>query len=891
MKSLILLVVILFFSMKLNASHIIGGDIYYDYLGNNQYKFYITLYRDCNSTGAQFDDPMKLTIYKADGSLFANLDVPFPGSTYVPIPFNNPCATPPNNLCVEKAVYTIVVNLPPISGGYNVSYQRCCRGPNITNLISPDDTGLTLTTHVPGQETGFTNNSSPRFTYYPPMLLCNNEQKTIDHSATDPDGDELVYSLVTPNSGANSSNPMPAQAPAPPYFPVQWASGFGAVNPLGPGSTVTINPTTGIINVDPNMIGLFVVGVRVQEFRNGSLVGETVRDFLFRVFDCNITMQAILPLQEDLSTFVSYCQGLTVQFENQSYGGTSYAWDFGVAGSTSDVSSSFAPSFTFPTPGSYLTRLIVNPGMPCTDTAYMNIVVNNPFSLSWTSQDSICILGNTFNFTGISSNTTATFSWDFDSDASIQSSSSLNVPNVSYTQPGFHVVTLNGDDGDCATSYTDSVYIFDLPVSSIEIPPEIQCFGLTIPFGNNSLNASNYQWDFGISGINTDVSTLIEPTFTFPASGNYTIQLIAGSSGNCKDTSSIQVTLNEPLIMSFTHNDSLCITDGLYNFDGSASGQPSATFQWLFGPNAFPNSATSLDVSGVEYLNPGNHEVLLVGSYDICKDTISSNVFVYGEPSINFQYLNALQCAPSNAQFINLSESDAPTIYSWDFGDGGSSNLFSPGHMYINPGSYSVGLTMITLKGCVDTLYMMQQDIVQVFPGPKAGFMVNPNKVDICDSEVQFIDQSIDATEYFYFFDNRQFTTTEANFTHQYTQSGGDYPIQIVTNQYGCSDTAVREVFVEPFSIYVPNTFIPDGNLLNDLFIPMTAYDVNGWEFQIFNKWGELIFETEQCDQGWDGTFEGKPCQDGTYIYVLKYKPCDNPYATQQITGFVNLLR
>ncbi|MFY7945030.1 MAG: gliding motility-associated C-terminal domain-containing protein, partial [Crocinitomicaceae bacterium] len=163
--------------------------------------------------------------------------------------------------------------------------------------------------------------------------------------------------------------------------------------------------------------------------------------------------------------------------------------------------------------------------------------------------------------------------------------------------------------------------------------------------------------------------------------------------------------------------------------------------------------------------------------------------------------------------------------------------------------------------------------------------------VDICDSEVHFIDQSIDATEYFYFFDNRQFTTTEANFTHQYTQSGGDYPIQIVTNQYGCSDTAVREVFVEPFSIYVPNTFIPDGNQLNDLFIPMTAYDVNGWQFQIFNKWGELIFETEQCDQGWDGTFEGKPCQDGTYIYVLKYKPCDNPYATQQITGFVNLLR
>jgi gliding motility-associated-like protein len=169
--------------------------------------------------------------------------------------------------------------------------------------------------------------------------------------------------------------------------------------------------------------------------------------------------------------------------------------------------------------------------------------------------------------------------------------------------------------------------------------------------------------------------------------------------------------------------------------------------------------------------------------------------------------------------------------------------------------------------------------------------MVNPYKVDICNSKVEFIDQSTDATSFFYFFDNRQFTTTEANFFHEYTQSGGDYPMQVVTNQYGCSDTAIREVFVEPFAIYVPNTFIPDGNQINDVFIPKTAFEVDGWEFQIFNKWGELIFETEQCNEGWDGTYDSKPCQDGTYIYVLKYRPCDNPYATQQISGFVNLIR
>jgi gliding motility-associated-like protein len=887
----ILFLLLIFCSFQVNASHIIGGDIYYDYLGNNQYKFYITLYRDCNSTGAQYDDPMKLTVYKADGSLFLNLDVPFPGSNYVPIPFNNPCATPPNNLCVERAVYTITLNLPPIPGGYNVSYQRCCRGPNITNLVSPDDTGLTLTTHVPGSETGFTNNSSPRFTNYPPMLLCNNEQKIINHSATDPDGDQLIYSLVTPNSGANSTNPMPFQAPAPPYYPVQWSSGFGATSPLGPGSSIIINSSTGFITVNPNMIGLFVVGVRVQEFRNGALVGETVRDFLFRVFDCNITMQAILPIQEDLPTFVSYCQGLTVQFENQSYGGISYSWDFGVSGTNNDISSNFNPTFTYPNPGNYTARLIVNPGMACTDTAYINVIVNDPFNLSWTSEDSLCIVGNQFNFNGISSNSSASFSWDFGSNASVQTSTSLNVPNVSYTEPGFHTITLHGENSACETNYTDSIFIFDLPTSIIEIPNLIECYGLTIPFGNNSTNATNFEWDFGITNSNSDVSTQIEPTFIFPNSGNYTIRLIASSNASCRDTSNVNVTLNESLAMSFTHNDSLCITDGIYNFDGTASGQPTATFLWDFGSNSIPNNATTLDVSGVKYLSPGIHNVMLIGSYDVCKDTIFSTVFVYSEPFIDFKYLNTLQCAPSSAQFVNLSQSNAPTIFAWDFGDNGSSNLNSPSHVYTSPGSYSVGLTMITLKGCIDTLYLMQQDLVQVFQAPKAGFLVNPNEVHICNSKVEFIDQSLDATSYFYFFDNRQFTSTQANFFHNYTQSGGDYPLQVVTNQYGCKDTAIRTIFVEPFAVYVPNTFIPDGDEVNDTFIPKTAFEVEGWNFQIYNKWGELLFETEQCNEGWNGTYDSKPCQDGTYIYVLKYRPCDNPYATQQITGFVNLIR
>ena len=211
MRYIIICLFVLFSKLSF-ASHIIGGDIYYNYLGNNQYRFFITLYRDCNSTGAEYDNPLKLAIYLG-GNLYQNIDVPFPGSTVLPVIFNNPCATPPTNICVERAIYTVVVTLPPSPNGYTIAYQRCCRGPNVTNLNNPDDTGITLSTTIPGSGSNYYQNSSPRFVNYPPILLCSNDNLVFNHVATDPDGDQLVYSLVTPNAGANSINPLPAQTP------------------------------------------------------------------------------------------------------------------------------------------------------------------------------------------------------------------------------------------------------------------------------------------------------------------------------------------------------------------------------------------------------------------------------------------------------------------------------------------------------------------------------------------------------------------------------------------------------------------------------------------------------------------------------------------------------
>lgn len=871
------------------ASHIIGGDIYYDYLGNNQYKFYITLYRDCNSQGADYDSPLKLSVYRTLSSqLQMNVDVTFPGSVILPINFNNPCATPPNNICVQRAIYTVTLTLPPIQGGYTISYQRCCRGPNITNLVNPDDTGLTLTTQIPGSETGNHQNSSPRFVDYPPVLLCTRDQITFNHSATDPDGDQLVYSLVTPYSGASASTPAPNQAPPPPYYPVNWQSAFNAQQPLGPGSSTAISPTTGVMTVYPNMLGLFVVGVRVQEYRNGVLIGSTVRDFLFRVFDCNIILQAILPTQEQLPDFVSYCQGLTVNFTNQSYGGSNYAWDFGVPGTTTDVSTAVTPSFTYPSPGTYEARLIVNPGANCTDTAYMTVKVDVPFNLSWQAPDSLCITNNSFDFQAICSNQQANLIWTFPASASVSNTNGLNIPNVSFSNVGYQKVTVTGSSGACTNSYTDSVLVLSPPVSTFLLPNNVQCQGYTVAFQNQSQNATAYFWNFGAGNA---TSTNFSPSFTYNGPGTYTTSLIAMSNGGCSDTSSQTFSINEPIVLSFTHNDSLCLSGGFYNFDATVSGPPNTTYAWDFGQFASPQFAATVDVDSVTYLQGGVFPVVLTGSIPGCSVSAASQVFVFGVPEIDFEVVNKRFCAPAKVQFVNLSQTDATALYFWNFGDGTMSSITHPTHVYDLPGTYAVSLNMITLEGCADTLFKELENPIVIHPSPIAAFTIEPPNVDVCNSEVKFINQSEGAVAYYYYLERRSFLVTEPDFVHSYVTPGTDNPMLVAENQFGCKDTAIRTVMVEPISIYIPNTFVPDNDGVNDFFIPRSAYKMEEWDFRIFNKWGQELFFSNSVEQGWDGMYKGYKCQDDTYIYVLKYKSCDNPYVWKSMDGFVNLLR
>jgi gliding motility-associated-like protein len=535
LKNLLLTGLMLLSFAGAQASHIVGGEMYYDHLGGLNYKITVKLYRDCASTGAAYDDPLPITVFNGSGAQIHHFTIPFPGSITLPVVFNNPCVTIPGGICVEEAIYSATVALPASPTGYVLSYQRCCRGPNVTNLTTPENTGLTLTVTIPAPSVAVVN-SSPRFDNYPPLLLCAGQELVFDHSATDPDGDLIVYELFEPFQGGTDLAPAPDPASAPPYAPVQWAAGYSELNPFGAGP-ISVNPTTGMLNAIPSTPGLYVVGVAAKEYRSGVLLSTTVRDFLFKVMNCEIQLEAEIVPQVDMSTFVSYCQGLTIDFENNSYGGTNYYWDFGVPGIATDNSTAFEPSYTFPAPGTYDVTLVVNPGWPCTDTSKETFIINDEILASFTPPPPQCITSNSFDFVGQGQYPVAgtTFQWEFGLTTNPDSAFTEDVNGVVFTESGYRPVTYTVFYDVCEVAYTDSVLVYAEPEVGFTIPDELRCAPYLAEFTDTSFAHTQiyYAWNFGDG---SDLSNLQNPTHLYSTPGVYDVTLTIWTDAGCIDT-------------------------------------------------------------------------------------------------------------------------------------------------------------------------------------------------------------------------------------------------------------------------------------------------------------------------------------------------------------------
>lgn len=516
---------------EVHATHIIGGELYYDALGNGLYQVTLKLYRDCS--GIAFDPTAAIGVFDgAGGGLLSVQTLSFPGGSFVPITLDSPCLTLPPDVCVETTSYTGLFNLPASPNGYILSYQRCCRTAIIGNLVDPGDLGLTVMTRIPAQP--IESNSAPRFNELPPVALCLDAPLSFDHGASDPDGDSLVYSLCTPYNGGTALAPQPNPPAPPPYAPLPWSAGYSEGYPIDSDPAIAIDPATGLLTLTPTLQGNYTVGVMVQEYRNGALINETRRDFLFKVVACDAVVTGGIQPQSE------FCTSLTVPFASATAGAQAVHWDFGVPEQTSDTSNAWNPVWTYAEPGTYTVTLIANPGTTCADTA------QSVFNVYLAPQPMVRVpppfCGNqpvTLVAEG-AFGPQAALTWLLGS-GSVPQTSSDSIVQVQFAGPGVHEVSLLVAENGCTAFVTETITNYALPEASFEADPDPpQLVGTPVVFTDTSDPNGGViaQWDWLRDG---SVFAPSAPTAAWSAGwpATYIIELIITTEDGCSDTASL----------------------------------------------------------------------------------------------------------------------------------------------------------------------------------------------------------------------------------------------------------------------------------------------------------------------------------------------------------------
>lgn len=340
---------ILFLLLNVNAYslHVWGGELEANCDGNNNYTFRLSIYVDCGRvTGMpQFES---IDIFNKSGILVRSINLSnIIRDTLPTVP--NACSKTVVGTCIGRVVAEGIANLPVNTDGYVVSYSSCCRNSNIGNVTNPGATGQIYSIEIPGSNQIESCNSAPIFNALPPSEICTNLPVQIDFSATDDDGDQLKYKFFNPYGDLNGTFSGGA-----PFPEINFTFPYSFDNPMNSG--LTINENTGIITGIPQESGLFALGVVVEEYRSGSLIGRKVRDFTYTIVPCDPLLKVGEP---NISTCADEPVFFSFEFDGTLSSGTTPIWDFDDPSSLDNSSNLFNPNHKYATLGSYIATVII----------------------------------------------------------------------------------------------------------------------------------------------------------------------------------------------------------------------------------------------------------------------------------------------------------------------------------------------------------------------------------------------------------------------------------------------------------------------------------------------------------------------------------------------------
>ena len=419
----------------------------------------------------------------------------------------------------------------------------------------------------------------------------------------------------------------------------------------------------------------------------------------------------------------------------------------------------------------------------------------------------------------------------------------------------------------------------------------------TVPAVNGAA-IDTWNWNFG----DGNTSNLENPTHLYSAEDVYSVSLTVTSNHGCTSTVLGDGTVYPLPQVSFSPT-SVCLDFNTVFTDNSTISNAHTSnsligWNWDFGDG---NTSTQQNPTHT-YGTAGTFTAVLeVTSNHNCVTTLGEIVTVHPKPTADFSGVNLSGCAPFCSELNSNATVAGPSSivnYSWTLSNGeshsGNQSFYGPCFTNINGQTnfIDVQLTTTTNEGCQNTFQI--NDMIEVYHNPIASFYYSPDTPDVYNPIVDFhnTSQYADNYEWFIFTD----TLYSINPGYEFPAEPSHHKVVLITTtNEGCSDTTHRtlEIF-DRIVFYVPNTFTPDGRGFNEIFVPVftSGYDPDDYNFMIFNRWGEHIFETNLPNEGWDGvdSRNGKKVNSGTYIWKIEFK--ETMSTKRHIHhGHVNVLR
>lgn len=466
-----------------------------------------------------------------------------------------------------------------------------------------------------------------------------------------------------------------------------------------------------------------------------------------------------------------------------------------------------------------------------------------------------------------------TYQWDDPGGQTTQTATGLSA--------GTYQVVVEDDNG-CLDS-AEATISEPSPVQVSSSPDTTICIGGTATLSANASGGTpgyTYHWN---QGLGTGQVQNVSP-------GSSTVyEVYAEDANGCtSDPSVVRVEFHPPLSVDALSDDSICpgATSSLAAIGSGGLGS-GYSYNWS-------NGGTGVSTT----VAPTTTTTYTVTLEDGCETPVAQDsveIYVYELPDVQIAGEDLEDCAPVEATLINATDpSEVGTQCVWDFGDGSQgTSCDTITHTYDSPGCYDVSLSVRSPEGCVDSTTV--QEMVCVRPYPDADFKPEPKETTVQSPEIEFTNLSTGAVEYSWDLGGLD-SSSEEHPTYSFPPDGeGEYEVCMeAVSQYGCSDSTCETVHIGgEMIIYVPNAFTPDGDGINDEFRPVVqGVDEREYDFYVFDRWGEVIYEGHHPEASWDGTVKGSSTIAKPDVYVWKLVT-KNKYTGEPVEkeGHVTLLR